>query len=137
MTGTGTLTLAGLGQFSGPTTLVGGTLALANSAALAMSTLNINGGVLNFVGSTSAALGGLSGSGNVALDNTALAAVTLSAGNNNQSTTYSGVLSGDGSLSKVGSGTLVLNASNTYSGATTVGGGILQLAATAPSAAAG
>ena len=52
-------------------------------------------------------LGGLKGSGNLAPDNTVVALVV---GNNNLSTTYSGVLSGSSlSLQKNGYGTLTLS----------------------------
>jgi outer membrane autotransporter protein len=40
--------------------------------------------------------------------------------------TYAGVISGSGSLTKAGTGTLVLSGANTYSGGTTVSAGILQ-----------
>ena len=43
------------------------------------------------------------------------------------STTYSGVLSGSGSLDKVGSGQLALTNRSSFSGGTTVNGGTLQL----------
>ena len=57
--------------------------------------------------------------------------VTLSTGGNNSSTTYAGSISGFGILAKVGSGTLTLSGTgNSYSGATTVNGGVL-LAGTA------
>jgi autotransporter-associated beta strand protein len=52
----------------------------------------------------------------------------LTVGNNNQNTTYSGVLSGSGSLLKVGAGTLTLNGGNTYTGNTTVKAGTLKFA---------
>ncbi|HEV2969531.1 MAG TPA: autotransporter-associated beta strand repeat-containing protein [Pirellulales bacterium] len=42
-------------------------------------------------------------------------------------TTYSGVISGSGSLTKIGAGTLNLTNANTYTGGTTVSGGTLQL----------
>src|SRR5207302_647478 len=45
----------------------------------------------------------------------------------NQSTTYSGILGGGGSLLKIGAGTLTLTNANTYTGATTISAGILQL----------
>ena len=51
-------------------------------------------------------------------------ATPLSIGNNDQDTTYSGVLS-DGSLTKIGAGTLTLGGVNTYGGATDVQSGTL------------
>ena len=48
-------------------------------------------------------------------------------GNNNANTTYSGVLGGAGSLTKIGGGTLLLSGNNAYSGGTTVSAGTLQL----------
>ncbi|UEM12658.1 autotransporter domain-containing protein [Bradyrhizobium barranii subsp. barranii] len=62
---------------------------------------------------------------------------TLVVGGNNLSTEVSGVIGdydpcgcgaiGSGSLEKVGSGTLVLSGTNTYTGTTTVNGGILRV----------
>ena len=110
------VTLGGLNTFSGLTTITSGTLDLANSNALTYSTLvapPAGTGSLEFdqsVTSNAFTLGGLSGSGDLILLNNALLqkGVTLSVGTNNASTTYSGVLSGFGSLTKVGSGMLTL-----------------------------
>ncbi|MDI3563820.1 autotransporter domain-containing protein [Bradyrhizobium sp. Arg816] len=62
---------------------------------------------------------------------------TLVVGGNNRSTEVSGVIgdydpcscgpAGPGSLEKVGSGTLILSGTNTYTGTTTVNGGILRV----------
>jgi autotransporter-associated beta strand protein len=41
--------------------------------------------------------------------------------------TLSGILSGTGGFTKIGSGTLVLSGANTFAGATTVQSGILNL----------
>src|SRR5690606_24157749 len=43
------------------------------------------------------------------------------------SLTVSGVLAGDTDVTKFGTGTLVLNGANTYTGTTTIGGGTLEI----------
>jgi len=53
--------------------------------------------------------------------------VTVSVGGNNASTTYGGVLAGNGGIIKVGTGTLRLTGATTYTGNTTVGHGTLEL----------
>ena len=125
--GANMLSLATSSNFTGSTTINGGTLDLVNSNALQGSTLIApTTGVLEFDPSIHAfTLGGLSGSGNLSLQNGASVALTV--GNNNTSTVYSGVLSGSGSLVKTGSGALVLIGTNSYSGGTTINAGSLQL----------
>ena len=53
--------------------------------------------------------------------------MTLSAGGNNASTTFSGISSGAGGLTKAGSGALALTGSNNFGGTMTVDGGTVQL----------
>jgi autotransporter-associated beta strand protein len=50
---------------------------------------------------------------------------TLTVGFNNRSTTYGGVISGPGTVVKVGTGTWTLTGNNTYTGGTVVNGGTL------------
>ena len=124
----GTLTLAAANTFSGNTVVGDGTLTLADPLALQQSTLDTSGaGSLSFGTLTNATLGGLQGPGNLALSNGAAAAVSLDVGNNNASTTFSGAIGGPGSLTKVGSGTLSLAGSYTYTGRTTINKGTLAL----------
>ncbi|HEX5218144.1 MAG TPA: autotransporter-associated beta strand repeat-containing protein [Verrucomicrobiae bacterium] len=140
--GPSVLNISGANTFSGDTRIAAGGLQLrvtpgapaGTSLALQNSTLDLapeDVGVLSFQGSAgtvAATLGGLKGSRNVALLNTSGASVALTVGNNGQSTTYSGILSGTGgSLTKIGAGTLILSGANTYDGITTISGGSLQL----------
>jgi autotransporter-associated beta strand protein len=118
------------------------TLFLDASNALGNATINVGDATGNkavaatvgkpFVfgnGITVATIGGLSsgiattGFGNVGLVNTASAALTLSVGNNNTNQTFSGILSGAGSLVKIGTGTQTLAGVNTYAGTTAVNAG--------------
>jgi len=55
--------------------------------------------------------------------------IILSVGSKNTTTAFSGVISGAGSLAKVGTGTLTLSGANSYSGGTTVSQGTLALGA--------
>ncbi len=133
--GAGSLTLANANTYSGVTTNGGGVLVLADSAALANSTLVMNGGRLIFsetASSTAFTLGGLaaasSGEGyDLAMTNGLGSAVALSVGGNSANTTYAGVLSGSGSLTKVGGGALTLSGANTFAGHTTNSAGLLAL----------
>lgn len=128
-----TLVLTAAGTLTGTTSVPAGTLRLNNSLALQNSTFAsglATAGALVFNSNlTAATLGGLSGARNLALQNNAgtPAALALSVGTNNQSTAYSGVFSGAGSLIKIGTGTLTVSGANTYTGATTITGGTLAL----------
>ena len=70
------------------------------------------------------AFGGLTGSGNLDLGSNA-----ITIGGNGASTTYSGVISGTGSVTKTGTGTLRLTGTNAYTGGTTIVAGTLALGA--------
>ncbi|MEY4489173.1 MAG: hypothetical protein RIQ79_1681 [Verrucomicrobiota bacterium] len=135
--GTGNLTLSGNNTHGGDTLLSSGTIILGSSLALQSSTLNQQVGTgsgLVFdssVTSRAFTLGGLKNNGapTIPLQNNAVspAAITLTLGNNNQSTSYSGVFTGPGGLIKSGSGNLTLSGLNDYSGSTIISTGAIIL----------
>jgi fibronectin-binding autotransporter adhesin len=130
-TGGGSLTLAGSSSiFFGMTTVSGGVLDLASSTALQLSTVVVPASGFVFdksVTGNAFVLGNISGSGNLALQNssTAPGAISLTVGGNNTSSEYFGVLSGSGSLGVAGGGLTLANTS-TFTGGITVAGGVLQ-----------
>ena len=99
MSGTGTLTKSSTGTviLSGVNTYSGGT--------------TVSGGTLQ--GDTTSLQGDIVNNANITFEQTTTG-------------TYSGVISGSGSLAKNGTGTVILSGVNTYSGGTTVSGGTLQ-----------
>ena len=111
--------------------MTSGSLRLDHGNALGRSTFAGGAGGFGFGNAvTSATFGGLAGSTNLALSNTGGSAVALTVGANNASTTYSGVLSGNGgAVTKVGTGTFTLGSANTYTGNTTITAGVLKLGA--------
>jgi len=139
--GSGTLELNnGAHTYSGATTINGGVLQLLQPAATlgsgssAVTLANVSGALLNLNphnwGTASISIGSLSGGGTSG-GNVDLHGDTLTVGSDNTSTTFSGaILSsswGVGNLIKVGTGTLTLTGGNTYSGLTTVSGGVLAI----------
>ncbi|MEM1159079.1 MAG: autotransporter domain-containing protein, partial [Verrucomicrobiota bacterium] len=120
--GTGTVTFSGASTYSGSTTISEGTLQIGNSLALQNSTVSIDVDDGLDVNGIDATLGGLEGTGTLDLGTT-----SITIGGNNEDTTYSGVISGTGSVTKSGTGTTTLSGDNTYTGTTTISGGILQV----------
>ena len=124
----GTVSLTNTNTFTGVTLVAGGTLQLGSDMALQESTLDTSGsGSVSFGTLTDATLGGLQGSGSLVLQNAASQSVALAVGNNQADTTFSGMLSGSGSLTKIGGGWLVLAAADTYTGGTVVADGTLDV----------
>ena len=114
-TGAGTLILSGTNTYSGGTTISAGTLSIGSDT-------NIGSGT-NTIGNKGTLL--LSGNGTYTNDWTLSGAGSAIATDNNN--TLSGVLSGNGGLTKTGAGTLTLSGTNTYTGMTTVRSGTLAL----------
>ncbi|WP_277622886.1 autotransporter-associated beta strand repeat-containing protein, partial [Variovorax sp. B4] len=122
-TGAGTLTLAGANTYAGTTTLSAGTLrAGAANAFNAASAVTLGGGATLDLNNFSQTIGSLAGFGFVALGTG-----TLTAGGDNTSTTFSGVMSGNGGLIKIGTGTLTLDRDNTHTGGVTINAGTVRL----------
>ena len=145
----GTVVLSGANNYLGATTIgttgnhyyssssANPTLQLGSSSALPGTDLifgtdaNNNTATLDLYGN-SATVGALTGGANAIVNNSGGGTSTLTVGNNNASSTFSGVLkntSGTLALSKTGSGTATLAGANTYSGVTTVNSGTLALGA--------
>jgi autotransporter-associated beta strand protein len=144
ITGSGGITLAGhvtydrfvlnnaANDFAGDTTITAGTLTIGASGVIPDGSgkgnvsLGVNGRLdLNGFNET---INGLSGSGKVT--NSSASSSTLTAGGNDATSSYSGVVqdgSGTLSLVKTGSGTLTLTGSNTFTGTTDVNAGTLAL----------
>jgi fibronectin-binding autotransporter adhesin len=126
----GTWSLTAANTFSGATTISTGVLQLGNASALQNSavTVTANNGLVFGAGFGTFTMGSIAGAGTLALTDEAAAPVTLVAGANNTSTTYSGLISGTGgALVKLGSGTLTLsNASNSFTGGITVKAGTVS-----------
>lgn len=96
--GSGTLILTGANSYTGPTTITLGTLQIGNigtSGSLSPSSAISNNGTLTFKRTD-----------------------TLT-----QGTDFANVISGSGQVIDSGSGTLIFNSNNTYTGTTTLGGG--------------
>jgi len=127
----GTLTIVDPSIGNGGAISVDANTALANATVVDNHTPASGNGyykALAFAnGVTAPVFGALAGNGDFALVDGTNAAVTLTVGGNGSNTVYSGVLSGLGSLIKMGNGTMTLSNANTYTGNTTVSGGTLEI----------
>jgi len=123
--GSGTLTLSGANTYSGATNLTAGSLSDAaanrfspNSAIYINAGRNLNASFAETIAGLSDYTPGTAG--------TVSATATLTI-NNAADYTFSGAISGAGALVKGGLGIQTLGSNNTYTGVTTINGGILAV----------
>lgn len=136
-TGTGTWTLSGANTYTGTTTLYAGTLAIGHNAAFGSGTVDLRGGTIQSSDATARTIANpisvsadtvFGGTGNLLFTGAANAgSLTKAFIVNNARTEFGGVISGTGARVKSGPGTLVLGGANTYTGATTVSAGTLEV----------
>ena len=126
--GAGTLVLAAANSYVGTTTISGGTLSAANAAAIPSGgAITFGGGVLQYTAASS-------GNDYSSLNRIVNSGGPIAIDTNGQNVTFNGGLpaSNTGGLDKIGAGTLTLNGSNAYAGATTINGGTLSLGSALP-----
>ena len=122
---TGIAIFAAVSNYVGATNVNGGTLQLALANVIPNATsvsLNSIGATLDLNGFAET-IGDLSGV--VGSTVTLGLAGILNTGGSGSSTTFAGLITGGGGLTKSGTGTFTLAGDNTYTGATTVTGGVL------------
>jgi autotransporter-associated beta strand protein len=140
--GNGTLTISGSYAPTGITTIAAGTLRMNRADTRSYTTDFIGSGTLEHAGTGTTIFSG----------NVSVPAVTISAGvvqigsggatgslsgnvansgslrfQRNNTYTYGGIVSGIGTLQQLGTGVLTLAAANTYTGATSIAAGTIQL----------
>ncbi|WP_159876427.1 autotransporter outer membrane beta-barrel domain-containing protein [Aquitalea denitrificans] len=114
----GTEVLSGSNTYSGGTRVNAGTLVVSSDANLGSGALTLNGGTLHSTASFAT-------SRELTLQTGSTSAINTDSGTN---LLLEGVVSGAGNLLKNGSGTLEVNgAHNTFSGQTTINGGVVQI----------
>jgi T5SS/PEP-CTERM-associated repeat protein/autotransporter-associated beta strand protein len=116
--GTGTTILAGINNYAGGTTIAGGTLRVENNAALGTGAVTTTGSVLDYAN-------GITLANPIQIDSNHTQLQVL-AGTAAQTGVIS-ELNGPRPLEKIGAGGLILTAVNSYTGATTVTGGTLEV----------
>ncbi|WP_413626380.1 autotransporter-associated beta strand repeat-containing protein [Luteibacter sp. Lutesp34] len=122
--GAATWTLTGANTYTGSTIVDSGVLRAGTATAFGGSTsAQVNGGTLD-LNDFDKTFTTLSGTGGVVDLGTAMLTLQAAAGT---TSTYGGNITGTGGLTKLGASTQTLTGANTYTGDTTVGGGVLTL----------
>ena len=134
-TGSGTLILAGAHTYTGSTTVSAGILQLNAAGTFPdASALSLAATTTFDLKGFSETIGSLAGTGGT-VSSTVTGNLTLTAGGDNTSTSYSGIIQNGTAtsvgLTKAGNGTLTLSGANTYTGATTINVGTLSISSIA------
>ncbi|HYE33202.1 MAG TPA: autotransporter-associated beta strand repeat-containing protein [Methylomirabilota bacterium] len=119
----GTLLLSGANTYSGATYVNQGTLRVGAAGAIPdASAVTVGAGATFDLNNINETVGSIAGNGSITLGSG-----TLTAGANNGSSTFAGVISGTGGFTKSGSGTLTLSGVNTFDGNVSITGGTLAI----------
>ena len=121
--GAGTLTLSGTNTYTGITTISAGTLSISADAGLG-SISSLDADRLTFNGGTLLITETITLNTNRGITLTGNGTINVA---NTKTVTYGGVMTGAGQFTKDGNGILILSGTNTYTGATTISDGELNV----------
>src|SRR6056300_764896 len=134
--GSGILTLSGTNTYTGLTTVSAGTLTLDQASSTTgtvikdTSAVTVNGGILNLadntetIGALTLTAGSITGTSKILTGSS----YTINPGEG-VSVSIAPILAGSVNLTKSAAGTLTLSGTNTYTGNTTINGGIIRISA--------
>ena len=122
--GTGTLIINNANNFTGATTITGGTIQFgASGTQPPVSAVTVNASGTLDLNSLNESILSLAGAGSVTLGSGTLTV------NNTAAATFSGVMSGTGGLTESGTGTLTMSGVNTFTGNTVINSGAISIKA--------
>ena len=116
------LSLSAAPTYTGPTTITGTVRPGPGGGVSPTSAVSVASGATLDLNNSSATVGSVSGVGSVILGSG-----TIITGGNHSSTTFSGVISGTGGVTKSGTGTFTLTGTSTFSGGVIISAGGLAL----------
>ena len=127
-TTTGTVTLSGANTYTGLTTVSAGTLAYGASDVIGTGDVTVSGtGILALGASRTDTVGTVTLSGTGQITGSGTSTLTSTGTFELQAGSVSAILAGAVPLNKTTAGTVILSGANTYTGATSISGGTLQI----------